>query len=165
MPPLEPLLFSEPLIDAALLPAAALCLGTAASIFGAMLERSNIACNEVGFGMKGRMTGIPAGTAVLLKITDRGVFSLVFGRLIPIAVALSAIGWNMRLKASNLVGMGVISGFMGVITSVGAPPLSSYSVERCHRRHSTSPVMRDGTICGWHCPCCPHHWQAHGPGA
>jgi len=79
-------------------------------ICGAMLERSNIACNEVGIGMKGRTIGIPAGTAVLLQITDRGVFSLVFGRLIPMAVALSAFGWSVRLKASNLVGMGAISG-------------------------------------------------------
>nr|WHW29445.1 putative sulfite exporter [uncultured bacterium] len=112
------------LIDPALVPAAALYLGTITSIFGAAGERQSIAWDEVGIGMIGRTTGILAGTAVLLQIVDRSMFSLIFGCLILFAVGVTAFGWNMRLKASNLVGMGVISGFMGVITSVGAPPLA-----------------------------------------
>lgn len=112
------------LIDPALVPAAALYLGTVTSVFGAMAERGNIAWDEVSIGMIGRTTGILAGTAALLQITDHSMFSLVFGCLILIAVGLTVFGWNMKLKASNLIGMGVISGFMGVITSVGAPPLA-----------------------------------------
>lgn len=112
------------LLDPALVPAAALYLGTLTSVFGATAERNNIAWKQVGIGMIGRASGILAGTVVLLQIADRGMFSLIFGCLILMAVALTAFGWNMKLKASNLIGMGVISGFMGVITSVGAPPLA-----------------------------------------
>ena len=74
--------------------------------------------------MIGRISGILAGTAVLLQISNRDAFSLIFGCLILVAVMFTAFGWNMRMRFSNLIGMGIISGFMGVITSVGAPPLA-----------------------------------------
>ncbi|MDD9908933.1 MAG: sulfite exporter TauE/SafE family protein [Ahrensia sp.] len=112
------------LIDPALVPVAVLYLGMITAVAAAVSERSAIVWREVGIGMMGRTAGIVLGTWVLLQLDDRALFSLVFGCLILVAVSFSAIGLTLALNQRNLLGMGVISGFMGVITSVGAPPLA-----------------------------------------
>ncbi len=112
------------LIDPALVPAPALFLGMSTSLAGAVVERQNIVWSEVGVGTIGRTTGIVLGAILLTYISDRSTFQLVFGILIALAVTLSVIGWRVRMSARNLLSMGWVSGFMGVITSVGAPPLA-----------------------------------------
>ena len=112
------------LLDPALVPAPALYLGMATAIVGAITERENIAWPEVGLGMLGRASGIGIGLIALLFLVDRSLFSLVFGIIILIAVFLSVVGWSLQMSAMNLLSMCVISGFTGVITSVGAPPLA-----------------------------------------
>lgn len=112
------------LIDPALVPAPALFLGMSTSLVGAVAERQNIVWPEVGIGTIGRTTGIVLGAILLTYISDRSTFQLVFGVLIAVAVALSVVGWRVPMSTRNLLGMGWISGFMGVITSVGAPPLA-----------------------------------------
>ncbi len=112
------------LIDPVLVPAPALFLGTATSLMGAWSERENIVWPEIGIGLIGRSLGIVAGAYVLYHMTDRATFSLVFGTIILFVVGLSIAGWSLALNAKNLLSMGWISGFTGVITSVGAPPLA-----------------------------------------
>lgn len=112
------------LIDPALVPAPALFLGMSTSLVGAVVERHDIVWSEVGVGTIGRTAGIVLGAFLLTYISDRSTFQLVFGILIAIAVALSVVGWRVNMSTRNLLGMGWISGFMGVITSVGAPPLA-----------------------------------------
>lgn len=112
------------LIDPVLVPAPALYLGMATAIVGAVSERQYIIWPEVGLGMLGRCTGIVLGLFVLLYLTERSTFSLVFGIIILFAVMLSIAGWSLKMTIPNLLSMGVISGFTGVITSVGAPPLA-----------------------------------------
>lgn len=112
------------LIDPVLVPVPALFMGTATAIWGAVGERANIVWKEVGIGMAGRASGILIGTFVLLQMTSRSTFSLVFGIIIMFAVGLSLAGWRLPLTIRNLMAMGFVSGFTGVITSVGAPPLA-----------------------------------------
>ena len=112
------------LIDPVLVPVSALYMGTVTALFGAVSERQLIVWKEVGVGMAGRMSGIVIGTVVLLEMTSRSMFSLVFGIIILFAVILSVAGWQLALTMRNLLSMGFISGFTGVITSVGAPPLA-----------------------------------------
>ncbi len=112
------------LLDPALVPASALYLGMATALFGAIRERENIAWSQVGVGMLGRSSGILCGVVALIYMTDRSTFQLVFGLLIAFGVLLSAFGWQLKLTLGSLVSMGGISGLMGVITSVGAPPLA-----------------------------------------
>lgn len=112
------------LIDPALVPASALYMGTATAAIGAMNERSGIVWREVGIGMAGRFAGIIAGLAVLISITDLSTFSLIFGCIILAAVLISVAGWQLALNTANLLGMGFVSGLMGIVTSVGAPPLA-----------------------------------------
>ena len=112
------------LIDPVLVPVPALFMGTATAIVGALGERPNIVWQEVGIGMAGRATGIVTGAFVLLQMTSNSTFSLVFGTIILCAVGLSLAGWKLALTLRNLLAMGFVSGFTGVITSVGAPPLA-----------------------------------------
>ena len=112
------------LLDPVLVPVSALYLGTATSIAGAWSERANIVWREVSTCISGRVLGIFVGLFILLGLTSIKTFSLVFGTVILFAVLLSAAGWQLALNLRNLFAMGVISGFTGVITSVGAPPLA-----------------------------------------
>lgn len=112
------------LIDPIMVPTAALFLGAGTSIVGAWAEREHIVWREVGIGFAGRFTGILVGGWVLLSLTDVKLFSLVFGVTILFAVVLTMVGWQLALNGLNLVTMGLISGFTGIITSVGAPPLA-----------------------------------------
>ena len=112
------------LLDPVLVPVSALYLGTATSIAGAWTERANIVWREAGTCLTGRAMGILFGLYILLGLTSLKTFSLVFGIIILFAVLLSAAGWQLALNLRNLFAMGVVSGFTGVITSVGAPPLA-----------------------------------------
>ena len=112
------------LLDPVLVPVSALYLGTATSIAGAWSERNSIIWKEAGICLVGRVSGIFVGLYVLLGLTSLATFSLVFGSVILFAVVLSIAGWQLALNMRNLFAMGVVSGFTGVITSVGAPPLA-----------------------------------------
>lgn len=112
------------LLDPVLVPVSALFLGTATSISGALVERASIVWREVTICLSGRVLGIFAGLYILVGLTSLATFSLVFGTIILFAVLLSIAGWNLALNPRNLFAMGSVSGFTGVITSVGAPPLA-----------------------------------------
>lgn len=112
------------LIDPALVPATALYLGMATSAVAAWNERQSIVWREVNIGTAGRIVGILIGLSILLKLTDLSAFSLIFGTIILVAVVISIAGWQLALNTRNLVAMGFVSGLMGIITSVGAPPLA-----------------------------------------
>ena len=112
------------LIDPLMVPAAALFLGMATAIASAVREHTRIAWSQVGMGMVGRTTGIACGGFALVWLTDRSLFDLVFGSLIMVAVILSVLGLRLALNTRNLLSMGWVSGFTGIITSVGAPPLA-----------------------------------------
>ncbi|MEP1206353.1 MAG: sulfite exporter TauE/SafE family protein [Rhizobiaceae bacterium] len=112
------------LLDPVLVPVSALYLGTATSIAGALNERANIVWREVTICLSGRILGIFIGLFILVGLTSLATFSLVFGSIILFAVLLSIAGWQLALNMRNLFAMGLVSGFTGVITSVGAPPLA-----------------------------------------
>lgn len=112
------------LVDPALVPTAVLYLGTATSLAAAVNERSSIIWREVSIGLVGRVLGSFAGLYLLVGLASLATFSLVFGAVILFAVGLSVVGWKLALTPRNLLSMGVVSGFTGIITSVGAPPLA-----------------------------------------
>ena len=112
------------LLDPVLVPVSALYLGTATSIAGAFSERAHIVWKEVAICLSGRVSGTFVGLFVLLSLTSLATFSFVFGVVILFAVLLSVAGWRLALNMPNLLAVGVVSGFIGIITSVGAPPLA-----------------------------------------
>lgn len=120
-------LTSAPLLavlDPGLVPAPTLILGLATATWGAFAERTAINWSEVRFAAAARAGGSLLAALVLVRITDRDAFSLVFGLLIALAVLLVISGRRLPFTRVSLSSMGVVSGFMGTITSVGAPPLA-----------------------------------------
>ncbi len=111
-------------LDPELVPASTLLIGLATSAAGAVRERHAIVWREVWIAAAGRLAGIAVATFVLVNLADRGLFSLLFGCMIALAVVLSVAGWRAGFSVRSLLAMGAISGLMGTITSVGAPPLA-----------------------------------------
>jgi uncharacterized membrane protein YfcA len=112
------------LLNPDLVPAPALVLGMLTASWGAYREREAIVWNEVLTGIFGRITGVAIGAFVLAAMTDGKTFMLVFGLMIGLAVILSVGGWKFAFSRLRLVGVSTLSGFMGTITSVGAPPMA-----------------------------------------
>ncbi len=111
-------------LDPQLVPASTLFLGLATATWGAVSERDRIAWDEVLRASGGRLAGVAAASALLAAVVDEGSFSLVFGLMVGLAVLLSVAGWRLPFTRAGLVGMAAVSGLMGTITSVGAPPLA-----------------------------------------
>lgn len=112
------------LIDPVLVPAPSLFIGLVTGAVVAVRERAGIDWAEVGIGSAGRVTGVVLGTMLLAHIGDGHLFQVAFGLLVGLAVLLSAGGWRLAFSWRSLSAMGVVSGLMGTITSVGAPPLA-----------------------------------------
>lgn len=130
-------LFAAPLlalIDPLLVPAPTLFLGMATSGLTAVRERSAIVWPEVWIAALGRIVGMLAATALLAALTDRETFSLVFGLMLALAVAMSLLGLRLPFSRPALGAMGGVSGLMGTITSVGAPPLAILYQDRSSTR-------------------------------
>ncbi|MGV8935684.1 MAG: TSUP family transporter [Allorhizobium sp.] len=121
------------LIDPHLVPAPTLFLGMLTAIWGASHERDAIVWREVGLGVVGRVCGTFAATFVLASLPDRQTFTLLFGLMIAAAVLLSVIGWKLPFNRATLFSMSIISGLLGTITSVGAPPLALIYQDRSAR--------------------------------
>lgn len=112
------------LIYPSLVPAPILWIGLATSAIVAWPNRALIRWPEVGIAACGRAAGVVAGVAILGAVSGTRAFSLVFGLLVGFAVLLSLIGWRPVFNRVSLAVMGAVSGTMGTITSVGAPPMA-----------------------------------------
>lgn len=112
------------LIDQQLVPAPTLILGLFTALWGAWLDRDHIRWNEVWLAGAGRTVGVFAGLLLIFWLSGAGGFSLLFGVMVLGAVVLSVAGHALPFNWLSLSSMGFISGTMGTITSVGAPPLA-----------------------------------------
>ena len=112
------------LLDPALVPVPTLILGLFTASWGAWREREGIAWAEVLLGAPGRVAGVAAGAGLLALITGPRPFMLAFGTLIALALILSVSGWRMPFTRGRLLAMSALSGLMGTLTSVGAPPMA-----------------------------------------
>lgn len=112
------------LLDPMLVPAPTLMIGLITSAWGAWRERGKIHWPEVGTASLGRLVGVALATVILAGLASREAFSLIFGLMIGAAVLMSVIGLRLRFTRANLLAMALLSGLMGTITSVGAPPLA-----------------------------------------
>ncbi|MEM7566375.1 MAG: sulfite exporter TauE/SafE family protein [Pseudomonadota bacterium] len=123
------------LIDPRFVPGPMLLLALLVCIGGAWRERGAIEARGLSFALTGRL--LAAGPAVLcLGLLSEGTFSAVFGGVVLIAVALVAAGHTVARTPSTLLAAGAISGFMGSLTAIGAPPIAMVY------QSAAGPVMR-----------------------
>lgn len=106
-----------------LVPGPVLLMSLLLALMTATREFRSVDLRELGLAMTGRIAGTAAaGTVIaLLPLT---VFASVFALMILTAIGLSMTNWHLLPTRRNLLVAGVLSGFMGTITSVGAPPMA-----------------------------------------
>lgn len=111
------------IIDQAFVPGPMLVMATAVCIGGAVAERSQVNRRDLGFALTGRAVAATGAALVVGLLSPEG-FAGLFGFAILLAVALSLSGLKVQTTPGTLFGAGLISGFMGTLTSIGAPPMA-----------------------------------------
>lgn len=123
------------LIDPAFIPVPMLMLALFVCIGGALRERSQIDGKGLHAALLGRI--ITSGLAVFcLGLVDQSTYSTLFAGLVLVAVFLSVVGPKLEANPKTLFIAGGVSGFMGTLTSIGAPPMAMVY------QNSKGPVMR-----------------------
>lgn len=106
-----------------LVPGPLLVLGAFLAGMSALRERRCIDFRGLGYALAGRIPASFAG-GLAYTLLSLPVLSVAFALIILLAVALSLLGWRALATPRNLFVAGLASGFMGTITSVGAPPMA-----------------------------------------
>jgi len=123
------------LIDPRLVPGPLLVLALLVSLLIGLREWRSIDRQGLSFALAGRIPGsVLAGLTI--SLLPLSLYNLVFGALVLGAVLLSTTGWRVLPTPRNLLAAGFTSGYMGTLTSIGAPPLAlAY-------QHSNASSMR-----------------------
>ena len=111
------------MIDPNLVPGPLLVLAFVISALMTHREWRSVDRKSLVTALCGRAPGtIIAGLTI--SLIPNSIFELVFGGLVLVAVLLSVGGWRVAPTTHNLLAAGFVSGYMGTITSVGAPPIA-----------------------------------------
>ena len=122
-----PLLF---LVSPMLLPAPLILNAILLTVMMLIRNRASLGFREVRFAIAGDVVGTLLAGLTLMALSGPS-FSLVFGVLVLLAVALSLVGVRPRLTPASSLVAGAASGYMGTITAVGGPPIAMiYQNER-----------------------------------
>lgn len=111
------------LVDLAFVPGPSVFVALFLSLFMTSAGRGVIVRTElvpVGIGV---VLGSAAG-ALLLAFMSLDNMAPVFGTVILAAVAISLAGLHLTFTTPNLVGVGGVAGFMGVLSGIHGPPLA-----------------------------------------
>lgn len=122
-------------VDPDFVPAPMLMMAFLISFGGMIRERQIIDRRGLGYALAGRVFASVAAVACLGLLAP-DTFSTVFGVLVLFAVVLSVAGLRVEATSRNLFLAGSLSGFMGTLTSIGAPPMAIVY------QNSRGPVMR-----------------------
>lgn len=105
-------------------PVPCIWMGLFTAAWTALAERQGIVWPEVGLGALGRLAGVAAGVGLIAALADAVSFSLIFGLMVGAAVLITLLGRPLPFTRPNMMAMAAVSGVMGTITSVGAPPMA-----------------------------------------
>ncbi|MBT3359757.1 MAG: sulfite exporter TauE/SafE family protein [Rhodospirillales bacterium] len=124
------------LIHTDFVPVPILIMGMAVAVLSSLRGWREVAVGDLGVALFGRMVGAVAAGLVLFYVASNAAFSLLFATLILLAIGLSLGKWKVSPSPKMLLLAGSASGFMGTITSVGAPPMGIVY------QHSPGPKVR-----------------------
>ena len=111
------------IIDPGFVPGAMILTATAVCVGGALSERAKINRRDLTWALAGRVIAATVAALAVGLFSPRA-FSAIFGLAVLLAVGLSLFGPAIRLSPRNLFAAGLVSGFMGTLTSIGAPPMA-----------------------------------------
>lgn len=122
-------------VDPSLVPGTVILVGALVSLLAAIRELPRVNMRFLLVGLAGRLPGAIAAGFIAAMLSP-AYFGIVFGMLILITLVLSVFGGTVR-PTLPIVGLaGVLSGFMGTLTSAGAPPMA------LALQHVKGPEMR-----------------------
>lgn len=110
-------------IEPRLVPGTVLMMGMTVSSMIVVREFRHIDREGLTWALVGRALGA-VGAGMTIALIPAKLFGVLFALLILLAVVLSLLGWRLLPTRNNLITAGVLSGYMGTITSVGAPPVA-----------------------------------------
>jgi uncharacterized membrane protein YfcA len=123
------------LVDPGLVPGPALVSALVLNLFMTRREREEGDLRETAWALAGRVPGTVLGVVALALVpTDQ--FGLLFGVMLLVGVALTALRWDLVPTPPTLVGAGAASGFMATTVAVGGPPLALVY------QRASGPVLR-----------------------
>lgn len=111
------------LLDPRLVPGSVIFLGTLVTFLAAVREMKWINLKALVAGLSGRIPGAIAAGAIVAAVSA-SVFQALFGVLVLAAVMLSIAAKPVHPTTPNVVVAGFLSGVMGTLTSIGAPPIA-----------------------------------------
>ena len=121
-------LLSAPLlniIDPGFVPVPIILSGLVLALLVGITEHSAFSVAAVKWPIAGNWVGAALGGTTLALLTPRA-FQLLFSLLVMLAVVLSAFKAHLRRSARNGLLVGLVSGYMGVTTSISGPPVALY---------------------------------------
>jgi uncharacterized membrane protein YfcA len=125
------------LIDEDFVPGPLLFVGVVLTIIVAARERASLDWHGIRFALVGRVLGTVIGTFAISVVSDDGLVAMLAGSIL-LAVVLSVAGWQVRPTPGTLIGAGTVSGVMGMLTSIGGPPMALvYQRERAAQLRTT----------------------------
>ena len=137
------LLFLDPLF----VPGPMLLLGI--TLNGMIFWRDRLAIDkvQVSWAIAGRLAGTLVGAFILVKL-DLRYFTPLACSLVLIGVLLMHGGYQLSMRRRNLASMGVLSGIMGTVASIGGAPMGLVyaSQEGSQIRGSLSLIFFIGTM-------------------
>lgn len=129
------------LIDPQLVPEPLILCGLLVTLWVAYRERAEVNLPAVGWVLAGRAPGTGLGVFILGALAET-TLSLLFATMLLAAVAMLAFGCAPRRNRGTLFASGLVAGVMGVVTSVGGPPVALMF-------HDASGPSLRGTLSGY----------------
>lgn len=111
------------LVDPSFVPSAILFAGLSVTALAAIRELPQVNRKLLVAGVSGRVPGALIG-AFLASSLAPAWFGVAFGGLILLAVLISVSSWRVAATPRTVGTAGAISGVMGTLTGVGAPPMA-----------------------------------------
>ncbi|MEM9811566.1 MAG: sulfite exporter TauE/SafE family protein [Pseudomonadota bacterium] len=111
------------LIDPDFVPGTVIFLGIVVSLLSTLRDARDVNATLVAAGIAGRLPAAILAASLLASLSEV-LFQIIFAALILLAVPLSLFGPSVRPSVPGVALAGVLSGFMGTLTSVGAPPFA-----------------------------------------
>lgn len=111
------------LVEPSFVPGAVLVTGLCVTLLATLRERSKVNRSLLVSGIVGRAPGAVIGASLTAFLTPAW-FGIAFGTLVLLAVFISVAAPRFKATSGSVIGAGVVSGVMGTITGVGAPPLA-----------------------------------------
>ncbi len=123
------------IIDPVFVPGPLLLLAMLVSLLIMVREWRYVDIPGLSVALAGRVPGTVLA-ALTISLIPLALYGMIFGLLVLAAVILSATRWRFVSSYRNLFTAGLASGFMGTLTSIGAPPIAlAY-------QHDTAAVIR-----------------------